>query len=337
MILAFNSLIDPSPSNRMQYAQAARNLLMYAMNQAALGQASGMPFRDPAFPIYNRGSFTGHEWPLIVDWIYNVTDSSGNPILTAADKATVRKVFMTWAADCLTASTTGGDNPGTPGLVNSLALLPNNLPYRMASNNYYLGHARLLTMMSLALDPADDPPVNAAVPSLQPPRQHAAQLHPRRHRRVALPGIRHDGRSVQKVAQAYNVPNNPTGAGLGLASGGLPPEGMLYGESFAYVLGQLLALQTSGFNSVADSGPQIQLIGAPVWDRYVAGYLSSLTPTPVVPASESYLGSVYQFAGYGDMLRLWVTPDEMASFALSSAYSTMRPVLPPTSILHAGS
>ena len=60
-----------------------------------------MPFRDPAFPIYNRGSFTGHEWPLIVDWIY--------PILTAADKATIRTVFLTWANDCLTASTTGGD------------------------------------------------------------------------------------------------------------------------------------------------------------------------------------------------------------------------------------
>ena len=60
--------------------------------------------------------------------------------------------------------------------MNSLALLPNNQPYRMASNNYYLAHARLLTMMSLALDPADDPPVNPAA-ACRRAGQHAAQLH----------------------------------------------------------------------------------------------------------------------------------------------------------------
>ena len=51
------------------------------------------------------------------------------------------------------------------------------------------------------------------------------------------------------VAQAYGVPSNRPAPGFGLASGGLPPEGMLYGESFGYMLGQLLALQTAGFNN----------------------------------------------------------------------------------------
>jgi hypothetical protein len=92
--------------------------------------------------------------------------------------------------------------------------------------------------------------------------------------------------------------------------------GFLYGESFAYVLGQLLALQTSGFNDPSLSGPQIALIGAPVWDRYVTGYISSLTPTAQTFASEPWLGPVYQFAGYGDMLREYVTPDDMRPFAL---------------------
>jgi hypothetical protein len=50
-IVAFNSVIDPSPANRSQYAQAARSLLMCAMNQAALGHANGLPFRDPSFAI----------------------------------------------------------------------------------------------------------------------------------------------------------------------------------------------------------------------------------------------------------------------------------------------
>lgn len=314
VILAFDSLIDPSPSNRIAHAQMARNLLMYAMNQAALGHATNLPFRDPAFAIYNRASFTGHEWPLIVDWIYNAVDANGNPILTAADKATIQKVFMIWAQDCVTAETTGGDNPGQPGLIKSLALLPNNQPYRMASNNYYLAHARLLTMMSLVLDPADDPPLNAGAPSAELGNTMRSYVNDATgawlYQEFAMMG------DPATVAQAYNVPNNPAGAGFGLASGGLPPEGMLYGESFGYVLGQLLALQTSGFNNPDLSGPQIGLIGAPVWDRYMVGYISSLTPTPIVPASESYLGSVYQYTGYGDMLRLWVTPDQMAPWAL---------------------
>lgn len=306
VILAFNSLIDPSPANQAAYAQAARNLLMYAMGQAAQGPLTNAPFRDPAFPIYNRGSFTGHEWPLIVDWIY--------PVLSASDKSTIRQVFMLWASECLTAETTGGDNPGSPGLENSLALLPNNLPYRMASNNYYLAHARLLTMMALALDPADDPPLNPATPPSALGNTLRSYLNDATgawlYQEFAMMG------APQVVAQAYNIPDNPTGTGFGLASGGLPPEGMLYGESFGYVLGQLLALQTAGFNNTSYSGPQIGLIGAPVWDRYVTGYISSLLPMPRVPASEAYLGSVYQYAGYGDLLRTYVTPDQIAPWAL---------------------
>ncbi len=52
------------------------------------------------------------------------------------------------------------NDPEPIGLFNSLALVP--VPYRWASNNYYLAHARNLTMMALALDPADDPSVNPA-------------------------------------------------------------------------------------------------------------------------------------------------------------------------------
>jgi hypothetical protein len=60
-----------------------------------------------------------------------------------------------------------GDHPSPVGVTNSVQLLPNSQPYRMASNNYYLGHARLLTMMALAIDPSDDPPVNPAVSGAQ--------------------------------------------------------------------------------------------------------------------------------------------------------------------------
>jgi hypothetical protein len=324
VVLALNSLINTNAATRITYAQKAHNLLMYAMNQAALGHAGNVPFRDRLFITYNRGSFGGHEWPLIVDWIYDAVDAKGNPILTAQDKKTIRKVFMMWANDCLHASTTGGDNPGTPGLENSLALLPGNRAYRMASNNYYLAHARLLTMMSLALDAADDPPLNASTPAAALGNTLRSYINDATgawlYQEFAMMG------DPQTVVAAYNVPNNPSGKGLGLASGGLPPEGMLYGESFAYILGQLLALETAGFDDPQYSGPQIGLIGAPVWDRFVQGYLSSLTPTPKVPAGETYLGSVYQFAGYGDMLRLYVTPDEMSPWALLNLLDRERGV-----------
>jgi len=314
MILAFQSLIDPNVTKRQQYAQAARNLIMYALNQAALGHLSGAPFRDPVFMVYNRASATGHEWPLVVDWIYNATDASGNPILTAPDKATIQQVFLMWSNDCVNASTTGGDSPQIHGVLNSLQLLPGNAPYRMASNNYYLAHARVMTMMGLALDPSDDPPVNPAVsPSVVGNTERSYILEANGawlYQIWAMMG------EPAAIAQGYSIPDNPTGAGFGLASGGLPPEGMLYGESFAYILGQLLALQTAGFHDPSLSGPQIQMIGSPVWDRYVTGFLSSLTPTAFVSPTESYLGPVYQFAGYGDLLRGFATPDFMRPFAL---------------------
>ena len=312
VILAFNSLIDPNPANRITYAQDARNLLMYAMNQAALGHLAGAPFRDPAFAVYNRANGSGEDWPLTVDWIYNAQDAQGNPILTAGDKATIRNVFLTWANDCLNASTTGGDHPSPVGMTNSAQLLPGGKPYRMASNNYYLGHARLLTLMSLSIDPTDDPPLNAS----QPPAQLGNTLRSYildangawLFQEFAMMG------DPSVVANAYGLTNG--GVGFGLASGGLPPEGMLYGHSYAYVLGQLLALQTAGFNNPSLTGPQSQLIGAPVWDRFVTGFTSSLTPTAQIPPSQSYLGPVYGFGSYGDLLRLWVTPDFMQPFTL---------------------
>ena len=312
VVLAFNSLIDPNPASRIQYAQYARNMLMYAMNQAALGHLAGAPFRDPAFAVYNRANSSGEQWPLIVDWIYKATDGDGNQILTASDKATIRNVFMIWANDCLNAETTGGDHPAPLGVINDMQLLPNNLPYRMAANNYYLGHARLMTMMGLSIDPEDDPPVNGGVPASQLGNTLRSYILDATgawlYQEFAMFG------DPSAVAVAYDIPGN--GAGFGLASGGLPPEGMLYGHSFSFILGQLLALQTAGFNNVSYSGPQIQLIGAPIWDRYVTGYMSSLTPTAKVFSAQPWLGPVYQYGSYGDLLRLWVTPDFMQPFSL---------------------
>ncbi|MEP6756044.1 MAG: hypothetical protein ABJA67_11140 [Chthonomonadales bacterium] len=312
LILAFNSLIDPSPANRILYAKYARNLIMVALNEAAKGHLAGAPFRDPLFAVYNRGNGSSEMWPLVVDWIYSAKDGMGNNILTSADKLTIRNVFMMWANDCLHASTTGGDHPAPIGVTNSMQLLPGGKPYRMSANNYYLGHSRLLTMMSLAIDPVDDPRINPAQPASLLGNSLRSYILDANgawlFQEFAMYG------DAPTVANAYGIQGN--GAGFGLASGGLPPEGMLYGHSFSYVLGQLLALQTAGFNSQAYAGPQIQLIGAPMWDRFVNGMLGSIIPAAIIDPNQSWLGQIYQVASYGDLLRLWITPDYMQPFAL---------------------
>ena len=311
LIFAFHSLIDPDPNARMSYAQRARNLLMYALQQAALGHLAGAPFRDPLFAVYNRANASGQDWPLVVDWIYNASDANGTPILTAQDKLTIRNVFVQWANDCLNAYTTGGDHPAPIGVMNSPQLLPGNQAYRMAANNYYLGHARLLTMMGLSLDAGDDPPIDGSQPTTQLGNSLRSYLADATG--AWLYQVFAMFADAPTVAAAYGLPGTP---GLGLASGGLPPEGMLYGHSFAYLFDTLLALQTAGYNDPSLSGPQIGLIGAPVWDRFVRGFIASLVPAAQVFASEPWLGPVYQMGSYGDLLRLYITPDFMQPFAL---------------------
>lgn len=319
LIFAFNSLIDPSSANRITYAQYARNLIMYAMDQAVQGFSPGLPFRDPSYPTYNHASATMHEWPLVVDWIYNAQDANGNNILTAADKATIRNVFLLWSGQEVNVAAVIAA-PSPEGVVNSLQLLPNNLPFRFAANNYYLAHARNVTMMALSIDPSDDPPVDPTQSSSQIGNSLRSYILEGTgaflYQEYAMFG------DPQAVATAYGIPGN--GTGLGLTSGGLPAEGMLYGESYGFMFGQFLALQTAGFNRPAYAsytGPQIALLDAPVWDRYVKGMFSSLIPTSFVPSvasGDNYLGSTYEYSSYGDMLRLWVTPDNISGFSLLS-------------------
>ena len=313
LVFALFSLIDPDPTARIQHAQRARNIIMLAMNEAVKGHAAGQPFRDPMFALFNRANANSECWPLAIDWIYDAVDANNQPILTAADKKTIRDVFLIWANDCLNAYISGGDHPSPLGVTNSTSLLPGGNAYRIAANNYYAGHARLLTLMSLCVDPADDPAVDPHAPaavlgnSLRSylPNATGAWLY----QQFAMYGDPAD------VRAAFNLPAT---ANVGLASGGLSPEGGLYGHSYSYLLGELLALKTAGFADPTLSGPQAALATAPVWDRYLAGFANSIEPLAKVPPSQSYLGPVFRMANYGDVLRLWITPDFMQVFALKN-------------------
>ncbi len=314
IVFALFSLIDPDPDARILHAQRARNLIMRAMNEAVKGHAAGQPFRDPMFALFNRANANSECWPLAIDWIYSATLADGvTPILTPADKKIIRDVFMIWSNDCLNAYVCGGDHPAPIGATNTTSLLPNGNAHRVAANNYYSGHARLITLMSLCIDPADDPAVNPAAPvsilgnSLRSyiPNATGAWLY----QQFAMFG------DPAVVKTALNLGAN---ASVGLASGGLSPEGGLYGHAFSYLLGQMLALKTAGFADPAISGPQAALVTAPVWDRYLPAFANSIVPAAKVYPSQSYLGPVFQMANYGDVLRLWITPDFMQVFALKN-------------------
>ncbi len=313
LTLAFFALVDNNASNRVHFAQMAQQMLMYEMNEAAKGHANGAPFRDPFFALFNRTHNVGEMWPLIVDWLQGVTDANGQlvPILSAQDKLTIRNMFMLWANDCFNASVTGGDHPSPIGVVNNPALLPHGNAMRVAANNYYGSHARLVTMMPLALDPADDPALNPGAPDGLLGNTLRSYLLDATgawlYQQFAIYG---DPAAVRSL---YGLSTN---SAVGLSSGGLPVEGTLYGHSYAYVLGELLALQTAGLNDPALAGPQIALINAPVWDRYVTGLFSELVNTPKIDPNVAYLGQIYQFASYGDTLRLYATPDLSEPFAL---------------------
>lgn len=147
MILAFVSLIHPDPATRIDYAERARTLVMYVINEAALGEAD-LPFRSVDFAISDRSRWHGLAFPLTVDWIY--------PILTPDDKAAIRTVFLRWAETNRTAFTTNNNHPEPVGVVNDPVLLADRDYVRWSNNNYYAAHMRNMGLMALALDPSDD-------------------------------------------------------------------------------------------------------------------------------------------------------------------------------------
>ncbi len=245
-LFAFLSLVENDAAARADYAARARSLLMHVMNEAAKGPASAEnytcngsqqypPFRHPDFATEDRDRirYHGEAFPLTVDWIY--------PSLSAADKATIRKVFLRWSGEVITR---GYHHPEPVGLVNDPALLADSQQVRFSANNYYAAHMRNLGLMALALDPADD-----ADGSLHAYLGNAvgAYLYIFEHL------TRHDSR------------------------GGLLPEGLEYSpQTIGYVTQFLLALHTSGASYPASA----TLAANPFWSQSLTGYLHSLSPAP---------------------------------------------------------
>jgi len=311
---AFMSLVDPNASNRATWASHSRIMLMWALNQAANCTSTSTPFCYPDFITGNRMNYWGEAWGLTVDWIY--------PSLTAADKATIRKVYLGWANILLNVPNRSGTSPLYPGSLNDPRVLGidatqsafvqqnNQINARWAANNYFLGQARTLMLMAMAIDPADDPVVNPALSygtvgnSLGSFVNDGIGWWLYQVYAIFEPSV--TARSKLKLPSST--------ISLGLAAGGLPVEGSLYGESQGFLAQTLLAMQTAGYTNTKAYGAQVGFLQDAYWDQAVHGFLHMLAPAPYTPplsTGYNYQGQTWSVATYGDVLQTFVEPAEL--------------------------
>lgn len=287
-LFAFMSLIDPDPATRADYAKRAHKLFMYVINKAAKGadrRKRPAPFRSPEFSTRDRSRWWGEAFPLTADWIYST--------FKPGEKTKIRKVFLRWINENLNARVTGDyDHPEPIGVVNDPILVQDPQHVRWSGNNYRCAHMRNIGLMSMALDPADDPGgtlggflSNAA----------GAWLYTFEY------GSRHD------------------------FAGGLAPEGFEYSpQSLAYALQFLLALHTAGRDDPAVLGPQVSIDDNPFWNDMIAGMFHSNSPATHLagPGTDIEGTSVYLPAWYGEGEKYW-TPDSIDALGILGVYDQL--------------
>jgi Divergent InlB B-repeat domain len=310
---AFMSLVDPVAANRPQWALRSHAMLMYEINQAAQGVLQGAPFRDPTFMISDRENVWGEAWGLTVDWLY----PSGT--LTSQDKATIQKVFLIWSNEILNVPNRAGTSPVLPGVLNDPRVLGNDptltpfqlqnaqMNLRWASNNYFVGEERTLALMSMALDPADDPPVDPAQPRTVIGNSVGSYTGDVIGWWLYQTYAMFEDAATVNTSLNLTIPNRS----VGISAGGTPVEGTLYGESLGVLSMALLGLRTAGYTDPAVYGPQIAFMNSAYWDKVVDSQLYSIAPAPYDPSAESGFSGMQTWAQstYGDTLRTWPEPD----------------------------
>ncbi len=302
---AFLAMIDPNTTNRVRYAQYGRNLLMHGIHEALKGQAphdadgNEVPYRDQFLMTYNRANYWGDCWGTAVDWL----QASG--ALSSQDLDDIRSVFLRWCNEMLS----GYNHPLPIGMANDPQLLSDSIQLRSALNNYYTGHMRNIALCALSIDANNDSPVNPALPATLLGNTLRSYITNATGAWLYQQFAVYENSNT--VATTFGVP----AAGMGVGEGGLSVEGFLYGHSFGYLSEALLGLKTAGYHDETLSGPQVRLMTSRFWEDFADGFLVSLTPTPSIDPTRSYLGPLYQFASYGDVLRFWITPDHADTFA----------------------
>ena len=269
-LFAFMSLVHPDRAKRDEYGELARRLLMYVVDKALPGPGGDEdPWTAFGFSTFNRSRWAGEGFGLTVDWAY--------PYFSDEDKDKIRTLFLRWSEEQFRAYPAISASGGAPdfsvdGPFEDTSLADGPAQVRWSTNNYFTGHLRNLTLMSLALDDADDP---------------GGELH--RYLENAT------GQWLYLTAKALR----------GDAAGGLSPEGSEYAaSSLAYVVQTQLALRTAGREDTE--------LGDFWDDFVVALFASLPSHDQVAPdpdlANDQGEAPTYQPATFGDLERYWA-PD----------------------------
>lgn len=257
-IFAFMSLVAPDETERTDYGNRAKTILMSMINQAAQGPLEGSyGVRATNFAVGDRSRGAGRAFGLTVDWIY--------PYLSAADKQTIRTVFLRWADENVNATVTTHNHPEPIGVFNDEVLLQNKDAVRFATNNYFTGHGRNLGLMAMSFDPADDP----------------------------------DGKLKAYLDNSTGAFLYMTDAALrDDCAGGLMAEGFEYGPLTAqYTADLLFALHTAGLDDPAIRGPQVRVTENPFWADMIPAYVHGMAPSL---HKLDYPGPYHDYASFGD-------------------------------------
>ncbi len=295
-LFAFMSLVDPVSAEASDYAQRARTILMDRLVTPLLQGT-----HDPAFIADNRSRWTGEAFFTTADWIY--------PSLTATDKGKLLQLYTLWANDLINANTTTDGHPDPLGkgpdftytydllkpYENTSTLVSDRNVVRFSGNNYYTSELRLLTFLSLVLDPQDD--------------------------------LNNDVRKFISTAtgtRGYVLDNLMSND----CKGGLFAEGFEYSpQTTVYLAQYFLALRTAGVDDPAKYGPQVVLSNNPFWSDLLASRFHTLSPSSLDdPATYNAMGfdsPVYLPSNYGDMQR-YLFRDEVALSGPLALYAQSR-------------
>ena len=298
-VLAFHSLVDPSPARRADFGKRARALTMYVVDHV-LTPDPALWFQDAIFATNYRGNFHGEALPLAVDWAY--------PYFSAEDKAKIARVFMRWIGQNLTATTSGLDHPAPVGTTEDPVLFQSKERLRTALNNFSASHMRNITLMSIALDPEDE----------LAPADYGSD------NKLATLGIPGYDTLRDHIKDATGAWLYTVHEALGrYAVGGVPVEGFEYnGVSTARMAETLLALYTSGYDDPDLYGPQVLPQNSPFWSEVIPSFFHLVSPSPSVIADFAWLGPLYQPANYGDMEKYY-SPDFMNLFGPLGTYDLL--------------
>lgn len=298
-MFALMSMVDPAGQTaRDNWGVRAHDMIMWEMNQMALGFANA-PYRNVGYLDGDRAHLFGSSWARVVDWL-----QAGN-YLSSGDKRTILKVFKLWGQFFATGNSGYGfvmaQQPAPLYTYNDPSLLSTQRKVRISANTYWNAATAVLTSIVLALDPADDPPVNPGDPPNTIYSDGSANtLHAYL---TLLTGAYlyteyanfedpHVVSAAYGLSDPYTCKSSTLAGGniascLGQNAGGIHTEGTQLLDTVSDLANALWMLHTAGYDDPNLYGPQVSLWSSSWWALMYRDYLHSIVPEPSTYGSDA--------------------------------------------------